>query len=111
MKTSSTTSQRHLKSESDRFLAALMDSACWFMRFDSTWPCGTSKPARGRRGEAEAPDDSSRRGYEESVPRIIRSLFEMREINSNTEGILHEYQAMFAGSRGVTVVRVEHEHE
>ena len=64
-----------------------------------------------RRGEAEASDDGSRRGYEESVPHIIRSLFEMREVNSNSEGILLEYQSMFAGSRGVTVVRVEHERE
>src|SRR5208337_3889117 len=59
---------------------------------------------RGRSGDEEAPDDQPRRGYEESVPDIIRSLFEIREINSNTEGILREYQSMFAGSRGVAIV-------
>ena len=66
---------------------------------------------RGRRQEEEVPDDRTRRGYEESVPRIIRSLFEMPEINSNTEGILREYQSMFTGSHGVTIVRVDHERE
>jgi len=64
---------------------------------------------RGRRGDEEAQDDRPRRGYEESVPHVIRSLFEIREINSNTEGILREYQSMFAGSRGVTIVRVDDE--
>ncbi|MCX6829579.1 MAG: hypothetical protein NT002_09905 [candidate division Zixibacteria bacterium] len=62
---------------------------------------------RGRRGKTDAEDADFRRGYEESIPRIIRTLFEMREINDNTEGNLREYQSIYAGTRGVTIVRVE----
>lgn len=66
---------------------------------------------RGCEGDEEAQGHRPRRGYEESVPRIIRSLFEIREISSDNEGILREYQSMFSGSRGVTIVRVDHERE
>lgn len=68
-------------------------------------------PPRGCRGEAETSNGNSHRGYEESVPRVVRTLFEMREIDSNTEGILREYQSMFAGSCGVVIVRAENAHE
>jgi hypothetical protein len=65
------------------------------------------KAPRGRKEKADVEDVDSERGYEESIPKIISKLFEMHEINDNTEGILREYQQMYAGSRGVTLVRVE----
>jgi hypothetical protein len=66
---------------------------------------------RGISEEAKNTDVDHHRGYEETIPNIIRSLFEIREINSNTEGILREYQSIFSGSRGVTLVRVNHANE
>lgn len=66
---------------------------------------------RGRGVESDTPDDRPRRGYEDTVPPIILSLFEAREINNNTEGVLRHYQSSFAGSRGITIVRIHHEPE
>lgn len=60
-------------------------------------------PRRTLEGE---PEGDPNRGFEESVPSIIQTLFEIREVNSNTEEILSEYQSMFAGSSGVSIVRV-----
>jgi hypothetical protein len=64
-------------------------------------------PLRGCLGDMEAPGDDRHRGYAKSVPRIIRSLFKMREGNSNTERILRDYQSMFEGSRGVVIFDME----
>lgn len=63
--------------------------------------------ARGAKGDGEPDPD---RGFEERTPEIIKRMFVVREINSNTEGILREYQSMFAGSKGVVIADL-HENE
>jgi len=47
------------------------------------------------------------RGYEETIPPIILSLFETNEVNNNTLGLLREYQTIFVGSNGLSIVRIE----
>jgi hypothetical protein len=60
----------------------------------------THPKPRGAEGDGKPDPD---RGFEERTPEIIKRMFEVREINSNTEGILREYQSMFAGSKGVVI--------
>ncbi len=68
-------------------------------------------PLRSRVGEPEVPGNDRRRGYEESVPRIIRSLFKMRETDNDTERILRDYKSMYEGSRGVVIFDLDDEWE
>lgn len=55
-------------------------------------------------GDDREPDRE--RGYEREVPSIIASLYEMKEVNSNNQGFIDEYRAMFPGSSGVTITRI-----
>ncbi len=55
------------------------------------------------RGEGADGEPLRGRGYEENTPEIIKIMFEVEVINSNTVGILREYQSMFAGSDGVVI--------
>jgi hypothetical protein len=68
-------------------------------------------PLRGRIEEAEVPGDDLHRGYEENVPRIIRSLLKMRERDAKTECVLREYRSMFEGSRGVVIFDLDDDCE
>lgn len=47
------------------------------------------------------------RGFEKETPHIIKQLFEMHERNTNTEGIIKEYQSMFSGSNGIIIIKHE----
>ncbi len=60
---------------------------------------------RGRTEGADTFNEDLDRGYEERVPEIVCSLFELLDMDSTTESLLGQYQSMFPGSRGVAVVR------
>jgi len=61
----------------------------------------------GKEKNSKRIDTDARQGYDVSVPNIIRLLYQMGEINDNTERILREYQSMFSGSKRVSIVRIQ----
>jgi len=70
-----------------------------------------SVPPRYSVDEDAGEDPHPRRGYEGTTPPIIKRLFEVREVNSNTEGLLQEYQSMFSGTDGVVIADISKKME
>ena len=64
-------------------------------------------PPRDIRNEKVEENNNRNRGYEETVPELITRLFEMKEINDNTAGLIHEYRSMYPGSNALSIVKIK----
>lgn len=67
-------------------------------------------PPSPRGGHDEGNPDRNR-GFELETPPIIKQLFNIEEINDNTEPILRFYQETFPGSNGVGIIRPDRQIE
>jgi hypothetical protein len=63
-------------------------------------------PPLGRNNEEQDDNFNRNRGFEQNVPRNIASLFEMKETNDNSIGLIEEYRSMYPGSKALGIIKV-----